>query len=418
VLRQQLRFDPARDAEFFAAVPVKPAVFLLRGAEGSEPYVSKTSNLRRRMLRLLSAPEERTKRLNLRERVESLQYSTVASDFEAQLCLYRTLREVFPSNYADRLKLRFAPLLRLILENEFPRVAATTRIQSLKSKSAYYGPFASRVAAEKFGNDALDFFLLRRCTDDLRPDPVFPGCIYSEMKMCLAPCFKGCTDERYAEETARVREFFETGGRSLLRELETERNAASEALEFEKAAELHTKIEKLKAVTQQASELTRNIERIDGVMVQPSQEAESVTLIKVAGGFLHDPVPFNVTPRLQVGKIKTPQSMEARLSEVLGAVPEQKPSSAYEWMEHLALLKRWYYRTAKTGEIFLTDDKGELPYRRLVRGVSRVYKGEKPQGDLSDTAGDYWRFRAAEGGVPDRPSEARPGLGENERSRG
>ena len=104
------------------------------------------------------------------------------------------------------------------------------------------------------------------------------------MKMCLAPCFKGCTDERYSEETERVREFFESGGRSLLRQLEAERNAASESLEFERAAELHTKIEKLKAVVQQASELARNIERIDGVMVQPSQEPESVTLFKISGG--------------------------------------------------------------------------------------------------------------------------------------
>ncbi|HEY3928543.1 MAG TPA: UvrB/UvrC motif-containing protein [Candidatus Koribacter sp.] len=407
---QTLPFDPALDRDFFAAVPARPAVFLLRGPEASEPYVSKTSNLRRRMTRLLSAPEERTKRLNLRDRVQLLEYSPVASDFEAQFCLYRVLREVFPSNYADRLKLRFAPLLRLILENEFPRVAVTTRIQSLKTKSSHYGPFASRVAAENFANDALDFFLLRRCTDDLHPDPAFPGCIYSEMKMCLAPCFKGCTDERYSEETARVRDFFETGGLSLLRNFETERNRASENLEFEKAAELHTKIEKIKAVVQQGSELARNIERIDGVMVQPSQEPESVALFKIAGGFLHDPVPFNVTPRLQVGQIKTPQSMEARLWEAVAAVPVQKPSSAYEWMEHLALLKRWYYRTSKTGEIFLTDEKNEIPWRRLVRGVSRVFKGERPQGDLSETAGDYWRFRAAEGGVPHRPSEERGGL--------
>ena len=412
MLRQLLPFDPARDAEFFAAVPAKPAVFLLRGPEGSEPYVSKTSNLRRRMLRVLSAPEERTKRLNLRDRVQSLEYSAVASDFEASFCLYRTLREVFPSNYSDRLKLRFAPLLRLILENEYPRVAVTTRIQSLKSNSAYYGPFMSRVAAEKFANDALDFFLLRRCTDDLHPDPSFPGCIYSEMKMCLAPCFKGCTDERYAQETVRVQEFFETGGRSLLRQLETERNVASESLEFERAAELHTKIEKVKAVVQQGSELSRNISRIDGVMVQPSREPESVALFKISGGMISDPIGFNVTPRLQVGQVKTPQSMEARLHEALSAAPQTVPTSAYEWMEHLALLKRWYYRTRKTGEIFLVDEAGELPYRRLVRGVSRVYKGETPQGDLNETAGEYWRFRALEGGVPDRPSETRGGLTE------
>jgi hypothetical protein len=68
-------------------------------------------------------------------------------------------------------------------------------------------------------------------------------------------------------------------------------------------------------------------------------------------------------------------------------------------MEHLALLKRWCYRTMKVGELFVTDSSGELPMRRVVRGVSRVFKGEKPAGDLSETAGEYWRFRAMEGGV-------------------
>jgi hypothetical protein len=47
-------------------------------------------------------------------------------------------------------------------------------------------------------------------------------------------------------------------------------------------------------------------------------------------------------------------------------------------MEHLALLKRWYYRTHRTGEIFFIDDKGSLPMRRVVRGIARVYHGEKP----------------------------------------
>jgi hypothetical protein len=47
-------------------------------------------------------------------------------------------------------------------------------------------------------------------------------------------------------------------------------------------------------------------------------------------------------------------------------------------MEHLAILKRWYYRGTRIGEIFLADRKGELPFRRIVRGISRVYRGEKP----------------------------------------
>jgi hypothetical protein len=46
-------------------------------------------------------------------------------------------------------------------------------------------------------------------------------------------------------------------------------------------------------------------------------------------------------------------------------------------MEHLAILKRWFYRSSRGGEIFITDRKGVLPMRRVVRGISRVYRGEK-----------------------------------------
>jgi hypothetical protein len=48
-------------------------------------------------------------------------------------------------------------------------------------------------------------------------------------------------------------------------------------------------------------------------------------------------------------------------------------------MEHLALFKRWYYRSRRVGEVFFADDRGVLPLRRLVRGISRVYRGEQPE---------------------------------------
>jgi hypothetical protein len=73
--------------------------------------------------------------------------------------------------------------------------------------------------------------------------------------------------------------------------------------------------------------------------------------------------------------------MEARVLESLHLFPEEKPKSALETMEHLAVLKRWYYRGTRTGEIFFADAKGELPMRRIVRGISRVFRGEKPEPD-------------------------------------
>ena len=398
---QRLEFVPDRDSELFAAVPASAAVFLLRGAdEVGEPYVSKTSNLRRRLRRLLGASEGQSRKLNLRDRVRWVEWTPTGSDFGASFLLYKTLRREFPRTYDERLRLRFAPLVKLILDNPYPRATITTRISGLRGNAQYFGPFPTRVAAEKFANDSLDLFKMRRCTFDLNPDPAFPGCIYSEMKMCLAPCFKGCTDEEYAAEVARVQLYLQSSGQSLVREIERQRDDASASLDFEGAAALHGRLEKVKAAASQAPEIVRRLDELNGVMVQPSAERECVALFKIVGGRICDPVPLNVGKQAEASHLSSkPQSMEARITEALATAEAPKLRGALEWMEHLALLKRWYYRSVKTGELFLTDSSGELPMRRVVRGVSRVFRGEKPAGDLSETAGDYWRFRAGEAGV-------------------
>ena len=397
-----MEFSPERDNELFQAAPAGAAVFVLRGDAGTEPYVGKSSNLRRRLQRLLGAQEGPTRKLHLRERVREVEWTATGSDFESGLVLYKTLRREFPSTYSDRFRLRFAPLVKLILDNPYPRATVTTRISGRKNGAQYYGPFPTRVAAEKFANDSLDFYKMRRCVEDLNPDPAFPGCIYSEMKMCLAPCFKGCTDEEYAAEVGRVQDYFVSGGQSLVREIETMRDEASANLDFEGAAALHTRLEKVKAALAQLPEIVRRLEDLNGLMVQPSAKTDSVALFKIVAGRICNPVWLDVGSKAEASAAadrSKPLSMEARINEALATVAEPKLHGALEWMEHLALLKRWYYRTIKVGELFLTDANGELPMRRVVRGVSRVFKGEKPVGDLSETAGDYWRYRAAEGGV-------------------
>jgi excinuclease ABC subunit C len=376
VLTERLEFAPERDSEIFASVTAAPAVFLLRGPDPqSEPYVSKTANLRRRLQRLLGPVEERTKKLNLRDRVRVIEYTPTGSDFESGFVLYTTLREAFPKTYADRLRFRFAPLVKLHLENEYPRASITTRLGRLNGRNLYYGPFASRTAAEKFMNDSLDFFKMRRCVDDLHPDPKFPGCIYSEMKMCLAPCFKGCTDDDYATEVHRVQSYFDSNGESLFREFSTERDAASTSLAFEDAASIHARLEKLKPILSQLPEVVHRLDRLSALIVQPSRINDSVTFFRVERGAIVGPISFCIQPADHAKS----QSMESRIQEVLVSVPSAKPKPALETMEHLALLKRWYYRGSRAGEIFFADEKGDLPMRRVVRGISRVYRGEDPK---------------------------------------
>ncbi len=376
MLTERLEFAPERDAEVFAAVPAAPAVFLLRGDDAlAEPYVSKTANLGRRLQRLLGPVEERTKKLNLRDRVRVIEYAPTGSDFESGFLLYRVLRETFPKTYGNRMRFRFASLVKLHLENEYPRASITTRLGRLKGRSLYYGPFQSRMAAEKFMNDSLDFFKMRRCVDDLHPDPQFPGCIYSEMKMCLAPCFKGCTDDEYTGEVSRVQAYFDSAGESLAREFSAQRDAASASLAFEEAAAIHVRLEKLKPLLSQFPEIVRRLDRLSALMVQPCHLPDSVALFDVNGGAISGPVAFCIQPAEHAKS----QSMESRVQAVLDSFPAAKLRSALETMEHLALLKRWYYRGRRVGEIFLADDKGVLPMRRVVRGIGRVLRGEGPE---------------------------------------
>ena len=71
--------------------------------------------------------------------------------------------------------------------------------------------------------------------------------------------------------------------------------------------------------------------------------------------------------------------MEARILAALSGFPAAAPRSGIERMEHLAILKRWFYRGSRAGEIFFADAHRELPMRRVVRGIGRVYKGEAPE---------------------------------------
>src|SRR5262249_27647339 len=109
--------------------------------------------------------------------------------------------------------------------------------------------------------------------------------------------------------------------------------------------------------------------------IQRSHNPSSVALFRIESGCILPPIAFSIAPSEHAKS----QSMEARLQEAFRSAVPGKTSSALETMEHLALLKRWYYRGSRTGELFFADAKGELPMRRIVRGISRVLRGEKPQ---------------------------------------
>src|ERR1017187_1970637 len=296
-LRFDIPFEAGAEGDGFKDnLPASHAVFILFPAprEGASPapYIGRTSDLRRRLTRLLSVRKQNSRMLNLREMTSRIQYEPVGSAFEGTWLLYLLTRHYFSQQYRDRLRLKPPALLKLKLQNRFPRCYPTRRM--INDGSLYYGPFASTALAERFAGEFLDFFKIRRCVEDLNPDPSHPGCIYSQLHMCLAPCFAGCTDDQYQREVRRVVEFLESQGKSLLRSFEDERTHASESLQFEQASKVHHRIEKLNDLLRLQSDLARNLLDLHAVMVLSGAEPKEVVFFRIIGGEIHGPATLSL----------------------------------------------------------------------------------------------------------------------------
>jgi excinuclease ABC subunit C len=402
ILKSSVPFDPGAAAEFFAALPREPAVFALWPESGlagnAQPYLSRTRNLRHRLERLLASPRPGLRRLNLNELTRRVDYQRVGSSFEASWLVYQLNRAYYPRAYRQRLRLKPPAMLKVNLRNRFPRCYPTRRLA--RDGSLYYGPFPSRAEAERFAGEFLDLFKIRRCVEDLNPDPSHPGCIYSQMRMCLAPCYAGCSDDEYQRELGRVVGFLDTGGNSLLGELESERGQASESLNFEEAGRIHHRLERVESVLRKRPGLVRNVADLNAVIVERGAEPNSVAFFRVSAGELRgpatlvldqkiaSPVPLDEQIRLLLESLAPvtqaphrargsyhepdahpalplfaePAGSETR-SELLTAGPK---ASLPPW-EHLSLLARWYYSSFREGEFVLLGRGQEVPHARLIR---------------------------------------------------
>jgi excinuclease UvrABC nuclease subunit len=406
-----LPFDPANPKATLTQLPHKAAVFALYGAEAhAEPYIGRTPNLKARLERLLQPSAKHPRRLQLAGLVRRIEWRLAGSEFESLLTQFTLLEEIYGAKALERMHLRAPAFVRFLGGNPYPRVVVTHRPSQREADWAY-GPFASRAAAERYVDEALKLFLLRRCMDDLEPNPSHPGCVYSEMKMCLAPCYKGCTDERYGEEAAAVESFLATRGESRLVTLRTERDAASANLEFEAAAALHAQVQKAEVVRALTSELVRPLSQLRALILQVSANPDEVAVFLFENGRLRGPAGFSTMGmRIQneqsgstslfaqplaveavveeaqrvivenssvVAPVKIARGMlESRMDVVLDSLREllAVPSATVR-QAHLALLKRWYYRpeARRTGEIFFPDADGHWPFKAILRGVGRVF---------------------------------------------
>lgn len=352
--------DPPFDLE---SVPDRPAVFLIEPRAG-RPYLARTALLRRRLKRLLTPRATPSRFLNLADVAARVEYHLTTSRLGSALTYYALARRHFPENYAEVIKLRLAPMVKVLLANQFPRTTVTTRLSA--SRAFHYGPFRSRASAERFEQETLDLFQVRRCQEDLAVSPEHPGCIYGEMGRCLRPCQQVVGPEEYGSEVTRLVHFLETEGHSLLESVARDRDRSSEELDFENAQRQHQRYQRIEQVLRLRDDLAADLNYLCGAVVVPSQEPGCVEILVMLQGLWLPAIEFRVAA---TGREVVP--LDRRLREIVATL-ETPRASQRERSEHIAVLARWYYSSWRDADWIAFPRREDVPYRRLVRAISKT----------------------------------------------
>ncbi|AFL89484.1 hypothetical protein Terro_3266 [Terriglobus roseus DSM 18391] len=426
IFEHEIVFDPAHAADALRSLPTAAGIVALFGhASTDRPHLLKAANLRRRLQSLLEPTEGQTKRLNLRDRIARIAWREAGSDFESLLLLHRAMSVAFGADEA-RKRMRLSPpyTVRFAAENRFPRIYVTNHLRR-RSLPTTFGPFASRFAAERYCEAVEELFLIRRCYLELHPSPDDPGCIYGEINKCMAPCQERCTDEEYSAECMRVLNFLQTHGASRIGELEAERDEASANMMFEEAAAAHARVSKVKAAAALADDLVQPLSDLRAVLLMPcpsraDEDAPHVAAFQIADGCIRGPqrisllgvrlareqaevgsslfaqpmmlapvplegeTPVEATPNETAANKREIAAANASAEErMLLAITELENGSSADDMtelgDHLAMLKRWYYRPEKqrTGAIFFRE-RDSWPVRRMIRAAARIAAAASP----------------------------------------
>ena len=234
-----------------STIPTTPGVYLYRDEQGRVIYVGKARQLRNRILSYFRDPESLPRKtLAMLSHAVSLETLSTGTEKEALLLEASLIRKHRPHyNIVLRDDKQYV-LFRLARNEPYPRLEIVRRTH--RDKARYFGPFTSGLAARETWKAVHRAFPLRRCTDKAMRNRIRP-CLYHDLGQCLAPCTKDVDPAVYGELVQRVELLLAGRSRELLQTLSEAMQAASDALEFEKAAVLRDQIRAVERTVERQS---------------------------------------------------------------------------------------------------------------------------------------------------------------------
>ncbi len=237
-----------RFADQLAALPTRPGVYIMRDGEGRVIYVGKAASLRSRVRSYFGSPRSMEAKVRaLASSIADFEYIVTNTSQEA-LHLEATLVKRHQPLFNVRLKDdKHYPYLRIDAQNPWPRAEITRRVAD--DGARYFGPYASAGSVRKVLDLVNRLFPCRTCTKAIGGQDRRP-CLDFYLHRCLAPCTSYCTKEEYDEMIRQVILFLEGRTDTVVREIRAQMEAASEGLQFERAARLRDQLQAIERVTE------------------------------------------------------------------------------------------------------------------------------------------------------------------------
>ena len=227
-------------------LPASSGVYLMKDAAGNIIYVGKAANLRNRVRSYFTSGQSLTPKLErMVSRVNDLDFFVTSSEQEALILELNLIKRHRP-RYNVRLKDdKTFPYLKIDLNDDWPRVYVTRRLE--ENGSRYFGPFASAKSVRQTLRVIKEIFPFRSCSKPITGTDS-RACLEYHIQRCLAPCIGVVSKEEYAEVIRQIILFLEGKQERVVRELESKMKRAASAWDFEKAALLRDRIQAVNRV--------------------------------------------------------------------------------------------------------------------------------------------------------------------------
>ena len=271
-------------AKALKELPEKPGVYLMKNSHDEVIYVGKAVVLKNRVRSYFQSPQNQTPKVRaMMPHVAEFEYIVTDSEVEA-LILENNLIKKFNPHYNILLKDdKTYPYIKVTLNEAFPRVFSTRRQE--KDGARYFGPMTDGLAAKETLELIHRIWPLRTCTRVLPRDiGKERPCLNQHIGRCLAPCAGGISQAEYQKMIDGVLALLEGKDDQVIQELKAAMEAASDALEFEKAAEYRDKIYSLNAIRQRQKMANTGLGDTDVIAAQIDGENALVQVFFIRGG--------------------------------------------------------------------------------------------------------------------------------------